>query len=373
MLFIYLFIFLFISYTLLILFYLRGWRSIPDFICPEIIKQVNISVIIAARNEEENIEKLIASLLAQTVDKDSFEIIIVDDHSTDNTATIINKYANTQLHLISLKEDNLNSNKKKAIEKGIAKATGQLIVCTDADCKVPKNWLKTITAFYTETNSVFIAAPVVFETDKSFLQNFQSLDFMVLQGITGASIHEKFHSMGNGANLAYEKKAFFEVGGFTGIDHIASGDDMLLMHKFAEKYPDRIGYLKAKDAIVTTRPSANWKVFINQRKRWASKINHYKDKKVTAVLALVYFFNLFILVFFIYGFWQPIFWFVSLLFLFFKFFVEFPFVFLLAGFFNKNSILKYFILFQPVHVLYTVIAGFLGLTGKYEWKSRKIK
>ncbi len=372
MLFIYIILFLFSTYSFLILLYFRGWRKIPVFISPEHTKAVGISVIIPARNEEENIENLLKSLLEQSYQEEYFEIIVVDDHSTDNTAFIVNKYVTDRIHLISIEDDNLNSYKKKAIETGIAKASGQLIVTTDADCIVPKDWLKTIASYYSTNNFVFIAAPVVFDNDNSFFQVFQSLDFMVLQGITGASIYEKFHSMGNGANLAYEKKAFFEVGGFSGIDSIASGDDMLLMHKFNEKYPNRIGYLKAEDAIVSTKPSMNWKEFLNQRKRWASKINHYQDKRVTAVLALVYFFNLSILSLFIAGFWQPQYWYFTILFLFFKFFVELPLVFSVAVFFKKLSLLKYFILFQPIHVLYTVVAGFLGLTGKYEWKNRKV-
>ena len=73
------------------------------------------------------------------------------------------------------------------------------------------------------------------------------MDFMVLQGITGAVVYKNNLSMCNGANLAYEKKAFYEVNGFAGIDHIASGDDMLLMHKIWKKYPDRVHYLKSKE------------------------------------------------------------------------------------------------------------------------------
>src|ERR1700741_4803978 len=110
------------------------------------------------------------------------------------------------------------------------------------------------------------------------------MDFLVLQGITGASVTKKIHSMCNGANLAYEKKIFYEVNGFAGIDHIASGDDMLLMHKIAKIYPGRIGYLKSTEAIVNTQPMATWPDFFNQRIRWASKATHYNDKRIFWVL-----------------------------------------------------------------------------------------
>ena len=154
-----------------------------------------------------------------------------------------------------------------------------------------------------------MAAPVVY-TDplsndsgfKKFFKIFQSLDFMTLQGITGASVYKKIHNMCNGANLAYEKKAFYEVSGFEGIDNIASGDDMLLMHKIQKKYPGKIGYIKSANAIVQTQPSENLKEFINQRIRWASKADRYPDIKITAVLFLVYFLNAWIFFLAVYSF-----------------------------------------------------------------------
>jgi poly-beta-1,6-N-acetyl-D-glucosamine synthase len=371
--FIYIFILLFAAYSFLILYYYKGWENIPDFIPDSNFQPVFISVIIPARNEEANIDRLLLSLEQQSYPKQNFEIIVVDDHSTDQTSTIISRYVNERIQLIQLREDNLNSYKKKALQTGIASAKGTLIVCTDADCIVPENWLNTIAAFYVAKKPVFIAAPVRIENNQSFLQLFQTTDFMVLQGITGASVHEKFHSMSNGANLAYEREAFYEVGGFSGIDHIASGDDMLLMHKFHEKYPDRIAYLKSKDVIVSTNPAKTWKEFLNQRIRWAGKINHYKDKSVTAVLAVVYFFNLSLLLLFLGGVFERNYWYILILSLVLKFLIELPLTISICRFFNTRHFLKYFFLFQPFHVLYTVIAGFLGLTGNYTWKNRSVK
>lgn len=108
--------------------------------------------------------------------------------------------------------------------------------------------------------------------------------------------------MCNGANLAYERNSFYRVNGFSGIDTIASGDDMLLMHKIANQYPGQIHYLKAEDAIVTTSPMKTWREFLNQRIRWASKAKYYDDKRITAVLILVYLFNLSFLVLWVAGF-----------------------------------------------------------------------
>ncbi len=156
---------------------------------------------------------MLTALQKQTYPKELVEIIVINDHSEDGTADVVTRYK--EVKLLHLKNDSINSYKKKAIETGIAAATGELIVTTDADCLPPENWLRTIAAFKEEKQSVFIAAPVVINCNSSILQIFQSLDFMVLQGITGAAVSKKKLTMCNGANLTYERKAFCEVNGFT--------------------------------------------------------------------------------------------------------------------------------------------------------------
>lgn len=378
---------LFLIYACLIIYYRQSWKQIPlykDHLSNGQISSTLISVIIPARNEEENISACLTSVINQTYPKGLFEVIVVDDFSTDGTESIIKSFSKENVSLISLKdfvkEGELNSYKKKAIEIAISKAKGALIVTTDADCIVPGSWLQTIALFYEMHHPAFIAAPVSYFLSPAgeglgvrFLKIFQTLDFMTLQGITAASVYKKFHSMCNGANLAYEKKAFLEVGGFRGIDNIASGDDMLLMHKIFERFPERVMFLKSAAAIVQTKPANTLKEFLNQRIRWASKADKYTDKKITAVLLLVYLFNLWILfigvlsIFYNYTF----IWFVGVLIA--KTIVELFFLYPIARFFNKEILLWWFPVAQPFHIIYTVIAGWLGKFGSYKWKERKVK
>ncbi len=172
-----------------------------------------VSVIIPARNEEKNIHDCLQSVTTQTYPKHLFEIIVVDDFSTDGTARIVTSFGDKNVSLLSLENftENgiINSYKKKAIEIAVSKARGDLIITTDADCVVPVTWLQTIVSFYETYDPVFIAAPVAFYSETNFLKIFQSLDFMTLQGITGAAVYKKFHCMCNGANLAYRKDVFF--------------------------------------------------------------------------------------------------------------------------------------------------------------------
>lgn len=334
------------------------------------IIHTKISIIIPARNEEANIGKLLVALSNQSYPKELTEIIVVDDHSTDNTASIVQQFP--FVTLIQLKEDAINSYKKKAIEKGIAAATGELIVTTDADCIPLPNWLQTIASFKEENQSVFIAAPVVINCNSSVLQIFQAMDFMVLQGITGAVVSKEKMSMCNGANLGYERKAFYTVDGFAGIDHIASGDDMLLMYKIVKQYPGKVHYLKSKEAIVSTEPMKTWRSFFNQRIRWASKAGVYNDKRILPVLLLVYLVNLSFAVLLIAGIWDAHYLLYAAILWIAKTLVELPFFISVSNFFDKQWAIKLFFIFQPLHIFYTIISGLFGQFGKYEWKGRKV-
>ncbi len=370
MILLYIIIAIFFFYSWLIIYYWLAWRSIPDFAAPTSLSQTKISVIIPARDEENNIGGLLQALEVQTYSPALFEIIVVDDHSTDATNGVVQQYSTVKL--IRLNEDDINSYKKKAIETGIAAAAGEWIVTTDADCTPLPDWLKTIAAFKEEKNPVFIAAPVVIDCNSSVLQIFQAMDFMVLQGITGAAVYKKQLSMCNGANLAYEKNAFAKVNGFVGIDNIASGDDMLLMHKIWKEYPGKVHYLKSKEAIVSTQPMKTWKDFFNQRIRWASKAKHYADKRIILVLLLVYLFNLSFLLLLVAGCWFPQYWIWLIGLWFAKTIIELPFVYSVASFFNKRSLIKYFVFFQPLHIFYTIVSGLFGQFGRYEWKGRRV-
>ncbi|HLK30866.1 MAG TPA: glycosyltransferase [Puia sp.] len=372
---------LFAAYAVLIEYYRRAWNVMPDFDIAESNSdnlKTKISIIIPVRNEEKNIQHLLDSLAQQSYPKDLYQIIVVDDHSTDNTFDLISNYQYDDLNLISLRLADFTNNlttssyKKFAIETGINHSIGDLIVTTDADCNPQKDWLQTIASFHEKTNAKFIAAPVKINADNSFLSIFQTLDFITLQGITGASVFKNIHSMCNGANLAYEKKVFYEVNGFKNIDDIPSGDDMFLMHKIYKKYPGNVFFLKNKNAIVSTAPETTWKGFFNQRIRWASKADKYDDKRIFWVLLLVYIVNLLFAALLIASFWNKIYFALFFLLGVLKTVIEYLFVKTVAIFFEQENLMTYFPLLQPLHILYTIVIGWLGKFGSYQWKGRKV-
>jgi cellulose synthase/poly-beta-1,6-N-acetylglucosamine synthase-like glycosyltransferase len=367
------------GYAVLIGLYRHWFLKVHPFkFSEDVTASTRFSVIIPARNEEAIIEACLTSVLQQNYPIKLFEVIVIDDHSTDSTAAIIRnlqkQYVNLQLIQLAdvLQGQQLNSYKKKALEHAISKAAGEWIVTTDADCIVTSKWLKTIAAFIEDPKLVFVAAPVKYTNTGSSVSIFQCLDFMTLQGITAAAVHNNFHSMCNGANLTYNKKAFYEVGGFAGIDTIASGDDMLLMHKIYERYPSGIGFLLSRDAVVSTMPMPTWKTFFNQRIRWASKADKYKDKRIFTVLLLVYILNVSFIVLPILSLWNSSLWLYWIIMLTFKTLVELSFIYPVSIFFKEEKILWWFPLMQPVHIMYTIVAGWLGKFGKYTWKGRQV-
>lgn len=373
------FFLLLIGYAVLIGYYHSAWNKLPVYTPPEKDPTVSITVIIPARNEEAHLPALIESLRQQQYPEGLFEVIIIDDHSTDDTFRLLDEASKSwsSLKLIRMADLPADENasaafKKKAITAGISRANGQLIVTTDADCLFNPQWLHTIASYYQQTDAKFIAAPVVIEGRDNLLNIFQSIDFLTLQGITGASVFKRAHSMCNGANLAYEKAAFEEVKGFEKIDHLPSGDDMFLMHKIFTRYPEKVFYCKSPTAIVRTAPVSSWKAFFHQRIRWASKADSYDDKRIFWALLLVYLSNLGFPILFLLGFWMPLAFFFCIILLLAKVLIEFPFVNSVAIFFQLQRRMKYFLVLQPLHILYTIIAGWLGKFGKYEWKGRKV-
>jgi cellulose synthase/poly-beta-1,6-N-acetylglucosamine synthase-like glycosyltransferase len=333
-----------------------------------------VSIIVAARDEEANINKTIDDLIAQQYPEALTEIIIIDDHSTDRTAEIVLSYADRNVKLIKLNEDRaLNSYKKKAIQTAIGTCTGDLIITTDADCRMGPNWLATIVNLYEEKNYKMISSPVAYFQEKSFFERLQSLEFLYLIGLGASTIGNKQPSTCNGANLAYEKATFYEVGGFQGIDDLASGDDELLLHKIAAKYPDKIGFLKNREAIVYTHAKENLSSFIQQRKRWASKSTRYKNKAIIVLGVLIWIFNLSILSNFITGLFIPGFLTVMFYQLLVKMLLEILFLWDVTGFAKRRSLLILIPVLNVLHIIYIVYIGIAGNSGKYNWKGRMVR
>jgi len=363
-----------VLYIGIVLSFIIGWKRIPAFKPPANAIQIPVSVIIAARNEATQISGTIQDLLNQDYKKQLVEFIFIDDHSTDSTGSIIQSFQDPRIKLITLNEpETINSYKKKAIQTAIGEATGKLIITTDADCRMGPNWLKTIVSYYQQGDYKMISSPVVFHQEKSFFERAQSLEFLYLIGMGASTIGNKNPSTCNGANLCYEREAFYEVGGFQGIDDLASGDDELLLHKIAARYDNRIGFLKNKDAIVYTEAKPTLSEFIQQRKRWASKSTRYKNKSIIVLGVLVWLFNLSIVINLIAGIFRLQNLEIGLFQLLAKMMVEMLFLSRITRFAKRQELLTLIPALNLMHIVYIIYIGIAGNSGKYNWKGRMVK
>ncbi len=361
-------------YLLVLIYLIKGWSNLKRPKLEAVDFTTKVTVLIAARNEEEKIALTINDILAQDFPKHLMEVIIVDDHSTDRTADIIRSYAPQGIKLLQLNEDKpLNSYKKKAIAEAINQSTGELMVATDADCRMGPQWLSSIVNYYETRNPVMISSPVTYFEEKSLFENLQTLEFGYLVAMGASFIGNNKASTCNGANFAYRKDVFYEVGGFKGIDELASGDDELLLQKVAEKYADKIAFLKLPEAIVYTHAKANLKEFLNQRRRWASKSTKYKDKKIVALAVGIWLFNVLILVNGILSFFDVRFFYLFLAQYGLKFIFEAIFLLPVTAFFKRKSLIWLLFLLSPIHIVYFVYVGLIGNTKKYVWKGRTVR
>jgi cellulose synthase/poly-beta-1,6-N-acetylglucosamine synthase-like glycosyltransferase len=357
-----------------LVYLIKGWAALkrPKNITNNFTTKVTI--LIAARNEAERIKYTIDDILAQDYPKLLTEIIIVDDHSTDNTADIIGSYASLGVKLLQLKEDKpLNSYKKKAIAKAIGLSTGELMVATDADCRMGSAWLSSIVSYYEVNNLVMISSPVAYFEERSIFEYMQTLEFAYLIGIGAAFIGNGKASTCNGANFAYRKDVFYEVGGFQGIDDLASGDDELLLQKVAVSYPHRIGFLKSREAIVYTHAKHTLAEFLQQRRRWASKSTKYKDKKIVALAVSIWLFNLSLLVNAGLGFHNIYFFKLFLLQFLLKYLFEVALLLPITSFLKRTRLVGLLIFLIPFHIIYFVYIGLMGNTSRYIWKGRLVR
>jgi biofilm PGA synthesis N-glycosyltransferase PgaC len=242
-------------YSFIIFSFLIGWIRIKKFKkgapAPS---SVFTSVIIAVKNEEQNIPSLLNSLANQTIHHADYEIIIINDHSNDNTEYLMNSADLPNLKLLNLPLG--KRGKKDALQFGISNSTGDLIITTDADCIHHSVWLETISTYYSQYKPKLIIAPVLMQS-KSFFEHLQALDFFSLIASGAGASGIKRPIMCNGANLAFDKKTYEE---FQDPFHksFSSGDDVFLLLNMKRKYRKDIKFLKSEEALVLTKPKKHW-------------------------------------------------------------------------------------------------------------------
>ncbi len=342
------------------------------------ISPVSISVIIAARDEEDNIIKCLEAIFKQNYPANYFEVIVINDNSTDSTVFVIENWMKEfakNVTLIHLPSDiKTKSYKKQAIQTAILQSAGDVIVTTDADCIMSSNWLNSIADFYNRFHHKMIVGPVFIAPVESLSHKLQNIELAALIGVGGAFLQAGIPLMCNGANLIYEKKSFLEIEGFKSIDNIASGDDMLLMLKFKKHFgAEQIGFLKNFDAVVYTKPLEKIKLFFQQRKRWASKSKDYQDIAVVCLAGIVFFAAFSLSICLVMSFISNKFAFLFIFLFVIKCLIDFIFLYSISSFFKNRKWLWLTIPGQLLNIIYVPLIAIASQFGSYQWKGRKLR
>ncbi|MBF9254816.1 glycosyltransferase [Pontibacter sp. 172403-2] len=365
------------AYGWLILRCRQAWKKIPSTDTPAGFRPATaISVIIPVRNEAANMLPLLQDLATQVYPQQLLEVLIIDDHSEDGTAELVEEFILSAGMVI--KSIRLNSyvklyGKKAAVAKGVELAQGELLVFTDGDCRVGPEWLRQFAYLYQTQQPYFISGPVCFHHTYTLFERMQLVEFAALIGVGGASIRLQKPNMCNGANLAYTKAIFEAAGGFSGNESIASGDDEFLLHKVSKLYPGKIAFLKNNKAIVYTCARKSLASFLSQRVRWASKWKAYQSINVQVMAAVVFVVNLllFAAVVLLWLGRLPLLWFIAAYVA--KFAIDFIFLERILTFLGRRRYLWYMLPLQCVYIPYVICTAVAGLAGRYRWKGRIIR
>jgi biofilm PGA synthesis N-glycosyltransferase PgaC len=270
------------AYGLLLFFVIVGFLLHPnDTINESELK--NVTVIIPARNEEDNIIHCIQSITTQDFPKHLLQVIVSDDASNDGTihkAAHALQSSGVEHIIVTADEHEARPNehlsgrgKKAAIRRAMQAAKAEIIICRDADTfTMSDNWLRTIVNYMTASKKEFVICPVAIAHNKGWLSSLQEIEMSILSLFTISSAHFKIPFLCNGANLAFTKKLFYDTGAYQDHLHIASGDDIFFLNRVKQKNENLIGYLKNRDAVAYTFPVKGIGALLSQKLRWSSKV-----------------------------------------------------------------------------------------------------
>jgi poly-beta-1,6-N-acetyl-D-glucosamine synthase len=368
---------LFLSYCIFLLISLFTFhKRIGKRESSAVLKLPFVSVIIVGRNEALNIRTCLSSVFKNNYNSDKFEIIYVDDNSTDNSIEIlkgINEYNFKFYELKDFENSGQNSFKKAGIKFGILKSKGEILLFTDADAIVTPHWIEShVEKFVINHDLKMCTGPVLYHENTGFIKQFQYYDLIATAGFTGLGILKGLYFIANGANMSIRREVFADK---LIKNNLASGDDVFMIQNLASKDKKSVSYLNSKDSVVTTYPENNLRDLLRQRIRWGSKTGYYNDSNLKIILGLLFTlhllssFGLFVLL----SISLELGSFIMLLILI-KNVIEVWYLKKLSIFFAKKFNILSAWLMLLIYPFYFVIIGCISLSTKeYIWKGRKVK
>ena len=360
--------FLIVLYGITIFSFARGWGKLKKFKLKISLDQPNVTIVVACRNEENEISGLLDSLARQSYPKEKTEIIIVNDHSTDNTENSIRYYSDESIQLLNL-PGNITG-KKKALQYGISLAKSEIIITTDADCIMNENWIVSMVNYYLKHKPKLLVGPVILHPQDNPFQKLQSLEFLSLIGSGAGAIGIGKPIMCNGANLLFEKSVYENA---VHNNKYASGDDIFLLLSAKKKHRKEIHFIKSTDAIVYTKPTQTVHDFFKQRIRWTSKSKGYRDFDVIFTAIIVAISNLVLASYLMLSVFMKVFFLYFLFAFIIKSIVDLILLVQVSRFFKQQNLMWWFLPLQIIYPFYIIFTTIAGLFGSFEWKDRSYR
>lgn len=361
-------------YVLLILAYTLGWYRIVVHDDTEDLPLQSVSVIIAARNEADNIQALLQDLLLQNYPNTAFEVILIDDHSTDDTFERATAFARNYPLIDCRIVRAVGHGKKSALSQAMQLATGELILVTDADCRLSSQWIDSMVRAHQHSRAKILLGPVLLDPAKGLFERLQVLEFMSLIGSTAGASGIGWPAMGNGANMAFEREAALKVQSQRSDDRLVSGDDVFMMEAFLKAYGKKgVSFVLSEAAIVRTFPQKSVKSFFRQRMRWVSKSRSYSSASIFFPAVIVFLFNFGLVSLFFAAFFHAFLFLFYLLFVLLKFLVDYPILLAVSTFMKRRHLLKWSFPLQLIYPFYVVFSVVAGNLIPVSWKGRKLK
>ena len=350
------------------------WRCAVAQTFPASDARFSIAVLVPFRNEATHLPTLVQDLLAQDYPPDRYEIILLDDHSTDESAGVAGARAvEGNLRLLRLQDHpayaTTIAHKKAALQLGVDHTTAALIVTTDADCRWPAGTLTALNRVAQAGHDV-VLGPVGIAPVCDVCSAFQALDVLGYQLFTAASVAAGTPALANGAHLAFRRTAFAGVGGYAGVDHLPSGDDVLLLHKFVAAGM-RVACSTAPTTMVTTKPEAGWEAMLRQRIRWAGKAGNYGSAALNLAQGLAFLTSLGILIGLVWGVFDSQFFTLALLAWLVKGVADGMLLRAVCRHYDREGLMRWYGVAQLIYPLYLVGVGTAALLGvRVRWKGR---
>lgn len=356
-------------YVSLVVVLLIGWqRAIRKQKVIELQDHPFVSIIIPARNEENNIASLLNDISSQSYKH--FEVIVVDDHSQDATIEKVEHEMKRDARITLLRSKGIG--KKRALTEAIQSSKGSIVITTDADCRVKLNWVNSLVPYFFNPEAKIVFGGVRI-SGQTFFDDVQALEFASLIGSGGATAALGFPTMCNGANLAFRKDVFHEVDGYSGNIEIPSGDDEFLMRKVKARYPNGIVFAGNEEGVVSTSPSKDVNEFIQQRIRWAGKWKYNSSWSAVVLAIFILCFHLSaiaVIALMVLQKMNPI---VGSFLLCIKILVEYIFLREVSYFLQIPWRWSVFAILQVIYPFYVVIIGLLSNFLSFSWKGRTLK